>query len=152
VRFDAAAAATQNVTVDVDLGDVDPVDNHYWMCAICGDGGNIIICDTCPNSYHLQCLAYTFEGTSNDAWSCPDCQVSEYFYVRRRLFLHDVHNLWLFVCLFVSRVHGSNARPTTVVVSRLPFSNEFLLSIVAFSFTVQLPFISPLPPTLRLIN
>ena len=28
---------------------------HEEWCAVCDDGGDMILCDTCPKIYHLEC-------------------------------------------------------------------------------------------------
>ncbi|KAJ8604077.1 hypothetical protein CTAYLR_001780 [Chrysophaeum taylorii] len=40
-------------------------------CAACGDGGELLCCDTCERAYHLECAALDLvpEGT----WSCDVC-------------------------------------------------------------------------------
>ncbi|CAN0926660.1 Increased DNA methylation 1 [Linum grandiflorum] len=42
------------------------------MCAKCGDGGNLVYCDNCPQAFHQACLEQQFipEGV----WHCPDCK------------------------------------------------------------------------------
>lgn len=42
------------------------------MCAVCGDGGDLIICDGCPRSFHAVCL--DLECAPNGDWYCPFCQ------------------------------------------------------------------------------
>ena len=32
----------------------DQIDHDEW-CAVCQDGGDLILCDTCPKIYHLEC-------------------------------------------------------------------------------------------------
>ncbi|KAK2159555.1 hypothetical protein LSH36_151g07062 [Paralvinella palmiformis] len=45
--------------------------DHYWFCEICKDGGDLLLCDTCPNSYHKECLKMA--DVPDGEWSCPVC-------------------------------------------------------------------------------
>ncbi|XP_057415649.1 increased DNA methylation 1-like isoform X2 [Lotus japonicus] len=41
-------------------------------CSICGDGGDLICCDTCPSTYHSLCM--DMERVSQSGWLCPYCK------------------------------------------------------------------------------
>jgi len=43
-------------------------------CAICEEGGELICCETCPQSYHLACMGLTASDVEHvEKWSCPTC-------------------------------------------------------------------------------
>mmetsp|Transcript_33445 Transcript_33445/g.80866 ORF Transcript_33445/g.80866 Transcript_33445/m.80866 type:complete len:113 (-) Transcript_33445:195-533(-) len=43
-------------------------------CAICGEGGALICCETCPESFHLACLGLNPSDVEGiEKWSCPSC-------------------------------------------------------------------------------
>ena len=46
--------------------------NDY--CAVCDDGGNLIVCDGCDNSYHPECLSPPLTEIPDGKWFCPKCQ------------------------------------------------------------------------------
>lgn len=43
-------------------------------CDVCGKGGQLICCDTCPYAYHLKCI-HEHKSVLEMAgdWSCPEC-------------------------------------------------------------------------------
>ncbi|KAG7964732.1 hypothetical protein I3843_09G185300 [Carya illinoinensis] len=41
------------------------------MCAMCGDGGDLILCNRCPRSFHAACL--DLKDVPEGDWHCPDC-------------------------------------------------------------------------------
>jgi chromodomain-helicase-DNA-binding protein 4 len=47
--------------------------DHQDYCEVCQQGGEIILCDTCPKAYHLVCLDPELEQAPEGDWSCPEC-------------------------------------------------------------------------------
>lgn len=47
--------------------------DHQDFCEVCQQGGEIILCDTCPRAYHLVCLEPELEKAPEGKWSCPHC-------------------------------------------------------------------------------
>ncbi|CAK8568371.1 unnamed protein product [Lathyrus sativus] len=41
------------------------------VCLVCGLGGDIILCDRCPSSFHLGCLG--LDRVPDGDWFCPTC-------------------------------------------------------------------------------
>jgi hypothetical protein len=40
-------------------------------CSICRDGGELILCDRCPKSFHVDCLK--IKDIPEGSWYCPGC-------------------------------------------------------------------------------
>ena len=36
------------------------VDGHHKFCYLCGDGGDLVVCEGCPNSVHAGCAPKKF--------------------------------------------------------------------------------------------
>uniref|UniRef100_A0AAX7TZ15 DNA helicase n=1 Tax=Astatotilapia calliptera TaxID=8154 RepID=A0AAX7TZ15_ASTCA len=58
---------------DVEDGDGYETD-HQDYCEVCQQGGEIILCDTCPRAYHMVCLDPDMEKAPEGTWSCPHCE------------------------------------------------------------------------------
>ncbi|KAL8092220.1 uncharacterized protein LOC141720564 [Apium graveolens] len=64
--------------IDARLSPEDPcqvkIDQHIAnddICTVCHHGGNIIMCDGCPSSFHTVCLG--LESVPYGDWFCPSC-------------------------------------------------------------------------------
>eukprot|EP00429_Kryptoperidinium_foliaceum_P009923 CAMPEP_0176004792 /NCGR_PEP_ID=MMETSP0120_2-20121206/1875_1 /TAXON_ID=160619 /ORGANISM="Kryptoperidinium foliaceum, Strain CCMP 1326" /LENGTH=546 /DNA_ID=CAMNT_0017337483 /DNA_START=85 /DNA_END=1725 /DNA_ORIENTATION=- len=42
-------------------------------CAVCGDGGSLIICDGCEGEYHIDCLRPRLTAVPEGHWECDEC-------------------------------------------------------------------------------
>lgn len=42
------------------------------LCAECGDGGDLVLCDACPAAYHTECLGLA--SIPEGDWFCPLCE------------------------------------------------------------------------------
>ncbi|XP_039910538.1 chromodomain-helicase-DNA-binding protein 4 isoform X8 [Hirundo rustica] len=60
----------EDSTVAVDGYETD----HQDYCEVCQQGGEIILCDTCPRAYHMVCLDPDMEKAPEGKWSCPHCE------------------------------------------------------------------------------
>merc|ERR1711899_189416 len=49
---------------------------HQEYCGVCQQGGEIILCDTCPRAYHLVCLDPELDEAPEGKWSCPHCETN----------------------------------------------------------------------------
>ncbi|KAJ7948987.1 protein CHROMATIN REMODELING 4 [Quillaja saponaria] len=48
-------------------------DGYYYECMLCDEGGNLLCCDTCPATYHLECLSPPLESVPEGNWQCQNC-------------------------------------------------------------------------------
>uniref|UniRef100_A0A3Q3L351 Chromodomain helicase DNA binding protein 4b n=1 Tax=Mastacembelus armatus TaxID=205130 RepID=A0A3Q3L351_9TELE len=63
-------------SVETEDGDGYETD-HQDYCEVCQQGGEIILCDTCPRAYHMVCLDPDMEKAPEGKWSCPHCAEGE---------------------------------------------------------------------------
>ncbi|WKX97540.1 hypothetical protein Q1695_013309 [Nippostrongylus brasiliensis] len=47
---------------------------HQDYCEVCRQGGEVILCDTCPRAYHTVCVDSEMEQPPEGEWSCPYCE------------------------------------------------------------------------------
>ena len=45
----------------------------FDSCAICGDGGSLLICDGCEGEYHMGCLRPALKSIPEGNWECDEC-------------------------------------------------------------------------------
>ncbi|KAL3508755.1 hypothetical protein ACH5RR_028156 [Cinchona calisaya] len=50
---------------------IEEMDEYDNSCGCCGDGGDLLCCDSCPSTFHLECL-YIQEMPEGN-WHCPQC-------------------------------------------------------------------------------
>ncbi|XP_047967871.1 protein CHROMATIN REMODELING 4 isoform X2 [Salvia hispanica] len=48
-------------------------DGYYYECVICELGGKLLCCDSCPRTYHLECLDPALKRIPTGKWECPTC-------------------------------------------------------------------------------
>lgn len=73
-------AGEEDSTVAVDGYETD----HQDYCEVCQQGGEIILCDTCPRAYHMVCLDPDMEKAPEGKWSCPHCVSTGFPKLRKR--------------------------------------------------------------------
>ena len=47
--------------------------HDFDACAICGDGGSLLICDGCEGEYHMDCLRPPLKSIPEGHWECDQC-------------------------------------------------------------------------------
>lgn len=45
----------------------------FDSCAVCGEGGNLLICDGCESEYHMTCLRPALLKVPEGQWECDNC-------------------------------------------------------------------------------
>ncbi|GER43251.1 chromodomain helicase DNA binding protein [Striga asiatica] len=48
-------------------------DGYYYECEVCELGGKLLCCDSCPRTYHLECLDPALKRIPTGKWECPTC-------------------------------------------------------------------------------
>ncbi|XP_052717900.1 chromodomain-helicase-DNA-binding protein Mi-2 homolog isoform X6 [Crassostrea angulata] len=65
---------TNKYPTDPDADGYEVETEHQDYCEVCQQGGEIILCDTCPRAYHLVCFDPELEEPPEGKWSCPHCE------------------------------------------------------------------------------
>uniref|UniRef100_A0A8R1HU68 Uncharacterized protein n=1 Tax=Caenorhabditis japonica TaxID=281687 RepID=A0A8R1HU68_CAEJA len=55
----------------------EPAKQNMEYCRICKETENLLLCDTCPSSYHAYCLDPPLTEIPEHEWSCLRCTISE---------------------------------------------------------------------------
>lgn len=59
---------------DYESGSESELDANLDFCEVCQGAGNLVCCDKCPRSYHLQCLHMTESDLPEGDWQCNECK------------------------------------------------------------------------------
>lgn len=65
--------------------------NANW-CFLCTKGGTVICCDTCPSSFHLECIG--LNDTPEDHYICEDCESGRFPLYREIVWVKLGHYRW----------------------------------------------------------
>jgi hypothetical protein len=44
------------------------------VCSVCDDGGLLLVCDSCRNAFHMECLTPALSECPEGNWSCDRCR------------------------------------------------------------------------------
>jgi PHD-finger len=61
------------ICIDERYGNVSSTAQTFDVCAVCGDGGSLIICDGCEGEYHMHCLSPPLKAVPAGIWLCDEC-------------------------------------------------------------------------------
>jgi hypothetical protein len=65
-------------------------------CGVCGDGGNLLICDNCDGEYHMECMRPALAKVPKGRWECDECIDKSFLRAREH---------WLQQCLTKKVLH-----------------------------------------------
>ncbi|PKU87112.1 uncharacterized protein LOC110108489 [Dendrobium catenatum] len=110
--------STRRIFYDVDTDGDDPNDD---TCGICGDGGDLICCDSCPSTFHLACLGIEMLPTGD--WHCTNCSCKFCGAAHDSVALDGNVSNTLFTCSQCARKFHKDCVPEDDVVSTVPNSS-----------------------------
>jgi len=64
-------------------------DPNADSCTFCNEGGRLICCDSCENSYHLECLIPPLKRVPTGHWYCIECTNKKIKDVHYRLLIEN---------------------------------------------------------------
>ena len=79
VRMEERIEKAEQATHDVD------------HCAICGEGGSLLICDGCESEWHMVCAKPALKTVPEGHWECDVCVDSKFLDGRKRI-LRDIRS------------------------------------------------------------
>jgi hypothetical protein len=50
-------------------------DDNVEFCTVCKEGGRLLCCDSCPNSFHLKCCQPKLLKVPKGHWKCHFCTI-----------------------------------------------------------------------------
>ncbi|KAI6704812.1 hypothetical protein NL676_007774 [Syzygium grande] len=62
------------ISLDLSSSKKKGTDGYYYECVICDVGGDLLCCDSCPRTYHLECLDPPLKRIPLGKWQCPKCR------------------------------------------------------------------------------
>lgn len=110
--------STRRIFYDVDTDGDDPNDD---TCGICGDGGDLICCDSCPSTFHLACLGIEILPTGD--WHCSNCSCKFCGAVHDSVSQSENASNALFTCSQCAQKYHKDCVPEDDAVPTVPKSS-----------------------------
>lgn len=63
----------KTVCAEEDAMRLEAQNHEFDACAVCGDGGNLLICDGCEGEYHMECCRPPLRTVPDGQWLCDEC-------------------------------------------------------------------------------
>ena len=67
------------------LEKLEELQHGFDACCICGDGGNLLICDGCEKEYHPSCTKPRLARVPDGDWECDECVATKFLAVQEFL-------------------------------------------------------------------